>query len=479
MRFSSKVNQRDTKTIGTMAPRTFDRSPVANPTSSFWNAEPKKLDDYRSSPQLPTKTDIVIIGSGLSGVATAYFILKDNPQPPSIVLLEARKICSGATGRNGGHVKPDTFSDIPKFVKLFGSAATAELAEFEAAHVFAVKDLVESENIECDFHLTRALDVYLDEKHADEVRTTYKDLSQKRNMNLADVAFIDDKDAERVSGVKEAKCCISYTAAHLWPSKLVHELLNKVIKGNLNIQAHTPVVSVTPCKDVEHGAWAVSTPRGSVQTSKVIYATNAYTSQILPEYARAITPVRGVCSHIKSVKGTATPHLVNTYGIRFDKYNNDYLIPRADGSIIVGGARQAFWTQKDRWFNNVRDDELVEEAVPYFDNYMQRHFRGWENSEMKTDKVWTGILGYSADFMPHIGQIPGKTGQFIIAGFTGYGMPKILLSSKGLAQMVRDNATFEQTGLPRVFKTTKERNESKSSPLEESLASLWTEKSKL
>lgn len=58
-------------------------------------------------------------------------------------------------------------------------------------------------------------------------------------------------------------------------------------------------------------------------------------------------------------------------------------------------------------------------------------------------------------------------------------MPKILLSSKGLAAMVRDGATFEETGLPRIFKTTKQRNEAKSSPLEESLVPFWTGKSKL
>lgn len=89
------------------------------------------------------------------------------------------------------------------------------------------------------------------------------------------------------------------------------------------------------------------------------------------------------------------------------------------------------------------------------------------------------VLGYSSDFMPHVGQVPEKPGQFIMAGFTGYGMPKILLSSKGLAAMVRDDATFEETGLPRIFKTTKQRNEAKLSPLEESLAPFWAEKSKL
>ncbi|CAG9950586.1 unnamed protein product [Clonostachys rosea f. rosea IK726] len=196
-----------------MANRDTTRLPVPNPVDSFWTAEPKKLDNYRSAEGLLSKTDIVIIGSGLSGVATAYFLLKDNPNPPSIILLEARGICSGATGRNGGHVKPDTYSDIPKFAKLFGIDEAAQLAEFEASHVYAVKDLVQKENIDCDFHVTRALDVYLEPAHAKSVEATYKSIYKEGRVNLSDVTFTSEQDAERISGVKNAKALVSYTAA--------------------------------------------------------------------------------------------------------------------------------------------------------------------------------------------------------------------------------------------------------------------------
>ncbi|KAF7557256.1 hypothetical protein G7Z17_g822 [Cylindrodendrum hubeiense] len=357
-----------------------DRAPVPKPVPSFWNAEPRALDDYRSTAELPLVSDVVIVGGGFAGVGTAYHLLKDNPDPPSIVLLEARKLCSGATGRNGGHVKPDTYYNVPKYTKLYGATAAAELAAFEASHVLAVKSLVE--------------------------------------------------------------------------------------------------ISSVSSKPDSEGMWTVQTPRGAIKTGKIVYATNGYTAQVLPEYVNTIVPVRGICSHIESPKKQDTPHLVNTYGIRFDALNNDYLIPRADGSIIVGGARQRFWHNKERWFDNTRDDEAVEEAVSYFDGYMQRHFRGWEGSDAKTKEVWTGIMGYSSDFMPHIGDVPGKPGQFIIAGFSGHGMPEILLSSKGLAAMVRDGISFEKSGLPQIFKTSKSRISSKRSLLEESMQLLWDGKAK-
>lgn len=189
--------------------------------------------------------------------------------------------------------------------------------------------------------------------------------------------------------MKNAQAVISYTAAHLWPLKLVHALLEKLIQQGLNVQANTPVDSVEESSTAS-SKWVVKTARGQITTAKVIHATNAYASHLLPEYTRAITPVRGVCSHLASPNGKNTPHLPNTYGIRFDEVNNDYLIPRADGSIIVGGAREAFWHRKNKYYDNIRDDELVREANSYFDNYMQKKFRGWEGAEMEVRKIWTG-----------------------------------------------------------------------------------------
>lgn len=67
----------------------------------FWRTELHPLDDHRSTKDLPIECDILIVGAGYAGVTTAYHLLKDNPNPPSIVMLEARQACSGATARNG------------------------------------------------------------------------------------------------------------------------------------------------------------------------------------------------------------------------------------------------------------------------------------------------------------------------------------------------------------------------------------------
>jgi hypothetical protein len=84
--------------------------PVDNATVPYWRTELHALDEYRTTEELPTECDVAIIGAGMTGIATAYHISKlagDNKS--SVVVLEARQLCSGATGRNGvGKFDPQT-----------------------------------------------------------------------------------------------------------------------------------------------------------------------------------------------------------------------------------------------------------------------------------------------------------------------------------------------------------------------------------
>jgi glycine/D-amino acid oxidase-like deaminating enzyme len=189
--------------------------------------------------------------------------------------------------------------------------------------------------------------------------------------------------------VKGAKGCFTYTAGHLFPYKLITQLLSKLVASGVNLQTHTPVTAVSHGPDSE-GYITITTSRGPVRAKKVVYATNAYTSAVLPEYQNRIIPVRGICSHITPAKKPSQT-LHNSYIIRWSATEYEYLIPRLDGSIVVGGAKTAFYAQDlGAWYNTARDDQLIESAKNYFDGYMQRIFRGWEDSGAYTDKVWTG-----------------------------------------------------------------------------------------
>ncbi|KAM5343723.1 hypothetical protein ACJ41O_012260 [Fusarium nematophilum] len=433
--------------------------PVPDATQPFWRTELHQLDNHRSTADLPTECDVVIIGAGFAGASLAHYIYEDNPSPPSVVILEAREACSGATGRNGGHLKPDVYFNVPKYIKKYGVKAAVDVANFEASQVLAVKELVEKENIDCEFTLTRACDATLHEGLANETEEAFKELARSGVANLKDVHFTPREHAERVSGVKGALTCFTFTAGHVWPYKLVMHLLNGAVQKGANLQTHTPVTRLSE-KPLPNGRWEVKTERGTIKAKKILLATNAYTSRVAPQFKNHIVPVRGICSRIKVPDGKTAPFLPQTYSIRYGPSMYDYLIPRNDGSIIVGGAKPNFWSDRSHWYNVSDDSKLIEPAKSHFDGLMQRSFMGWENSGAYTDKVWTGIMGYSSDYMPYVGDVPGKPGQMVLAGFSGHGMPLILLSAKAIVQMLRHGKSYEETGVPSVFRATRERLES-------------------
>lgn len=72
--------------------------PVANATLSFWLREPNvhPAPTYGSKGPLTTDADICIVGSGITGVSTAYHLsnaFKDAEKPVKAVVLEAREFC--------------------------------------------------------------------------------------------------------------------------------------------------------------------------------------------------------------------------------------------------------------------------------------------------------------------------------------------------------------------------------------------------
>lgn len=194
----------------------------------------------------------------------------------------------------------------------------------------------------------------------------------------------------QITSIHGAKAALSTPALSLWPYKFVTQLLERVLsKGNANLQTNTPVTAIEPIHD---GGYTVKTNRGDVKTPTVVLATNGYTAGLLPQYKNVITPIKGTASHITVPPDTARPppYLSNTYNIRYAPNRVDYLNPRPDGGIVVGGGKWTYEGQRELWYDVYDDSTLIEPARHYFDGLMQRHFRGWEGSGAATESVWTG-----------------------------------------------------------------------------------------
>lgn len=203
----------------------------------------------------------------------------------------------------------------------------------------------------------------------------------------------------QVSGVNGTKSCLKYNAARLWPYKLITHMLERVVTRGVNLQTTTPVTGITVEQThPKTPTWVVGTMRGSIKCKTVIHATNGYASALVPELQGKIVPVKGMVARLVS---TDAPKLAESYILRFSDYEYDYMIPRPDGSIIVGGARRDFYKDLGKWFDISDDGSLIKGAEQYFDRYMQRHFRDWKDCDASTESLWTGSEYYLPCIVHH------------------------------------------------------------------------------
>lgn len=448
--------------------------PVPNSTHSYWHKEPsQKLFGYRSTDELPASADTIIIGTGMTGSFAARF-LKESAPSSSLVMLEAREACWGATGRNGGHCQPF----------LYGTSV--EVAKFELETYFFLRDLVAAEGIDCGWRGVNGVHAVLTQELFDAAAAAVPRLREKipefRDKLVAvsteglvgGIGREDEWSADltlaklRLDRPEVKGAIVQKYAASMWPYKLVCWVLEKLLAdyqdepARFNLQTNTPATGLV--RDTTTGKWVVHTPRGQITADKVLLATNGYTSRLLPEFADLIVPVRGQIGALLPPQ----PRVALDYSYVFfgqltggdgePTTRDEYLVqrPLPTGELILGGGRHlAKGMAVGEWRDDVIEDRVATwlrtELEPVLD--LDRKDEDEIAGGLEASMEWTGIMGYSRDQAPWVGAVPealgGGDGLFIASGFTGHGMPRCALAGRGVARIMAGDT--EGHGIPTSF----------------------------
>ena len=117
--------------------------PRLNPTTAFWQQPPHPTVSNSQSTALPETTDFAVIGSGITGCSVTKALLEDpSISGKRVTVLEARTVCSSATGRNGGHLVSDTPDTFGHLASSLGIEKAKEIARFSFASMDRVKEVV-------------------------------------------------------------------------------------------------------------------------------------------------------------------------------------------------------------------------------------------------------------------------------------------------------------------------------------------------
>ena len=436
--------------------------PKANPTISYWQDPPASISHHRTTPSLPNSASVVIIGSGITGASLAYHLLSQN-SPPSVILLEARTACSGATGRNGGHTKCASYRSFLENANNLGEKEAAKIVRFEYDCMKSVHAFARKNNIDCDSWEGDTVDVIYDKKEWDLANTAVREI--KRVLGEVDDAakykFWDANETERIFLTKGAYGAVTYEAGSISAYKFVVGILNLALNKGLNFQTQTPALQVYKVKQ----GWTVETPRGLINADKVVLATNGYTARIYPTLQGVIVPLRGHVTAHRPGQNMPKQGLSTTYSFIYAN-SYEYMIFRPQGSrfagdVIIGGGSTIAVDEGLNEFGTIDDSTMDPLIVDYLRDstltYFGEHW-GQDNSEGRVRKAWSGIMGYSADGFPFVGDVPNEKGLFIAASFQGHGMVLCLSAVKALAEIMRGAEEKEiDTWFPRAFRMTKER----------------------
>ncbi|KIR71019.1 hypothetical protein I310_05433 [Cryptococcus deuterogattii CA1014] len=375
------------------------------------------LLNHRTTEELPKEAEVVIIGSGISGSLCALSLLQSPHPPKSVVILEARELCSGATGRNAGHCKPDQWRGFTRYQKRHNTEQALKVCRSLMDIGWTLADLckilkneqdtwesmaayVKKHNVQCDFWIGKT--------------TTSKLEVMSQRLRLRRV----EKKLKRSPDLQAQGQCT--------PGMPQHSTLgsSQALDFGLNLQTWTPATSISGSAH----QWTIHTDRGSITTSKVVHTTNAYAGFLLPEMKGAIHPTPHMCDKvIPPTSYSGTKSLQNSYAVIYP--TGLYSInPRlnADGAVLFGGSapnqqRLLDYVAEDpenrQTDDSLTDFEPVTEAVRKL---------GREGFEWLSRFLCLHPRGASADDVPFIGAVPDKPGQWMSCGHNGHGMASSL-----------------------------------------------------
>ena len=436
--------------------------PKPQPTASYWQDSPGSIATHRTTLSLPESASVVVIGSGITGSSLAYNLLSQ-PSPPSVVLLEARTACSGATGRNGGHTKCASYRSFLDNLKSMGEAEAAKIVRYEYTCMKAVHAFARQHGIACDSWEGDTVDVFYDEsqwKAAKEAVTQLQRVLGKRDP-AARYHFWDAHEAEKKFLTSGTFGALSYEAGSMSAYKLVTGSLELAIAKGLNLQTDTPALRIHR----DAAVWTIETPRGKIRTGKIVLATNGYTARLYPALQGTIVPLRG---HVTAQRpGNVMPPegLATTYTFVYED-GYEYMIPRPQGStnagdIVIGGGMPETEEQSLYEFGTVDDTTTDATIVNYLHNCTEAYFGtnwGGDHADGRIRKAWTGIMGYSSDGFPLVGPVPGEQGLFIAASFQGHGMVLCFLAAQAVTRMMHGDDDQElHQWFPKAFRIREER----------------------
>lgn len=403
--------------------------PIALPLDRepYWLRSGHPLANYQSRSELPTDADVVIVGAGLTGASAAYHLTGAvRTQGLRVMVLDQSDPGCEASGRNGGN-----FELIPEnCVGVYEGLAKERLAflrhcysglpqavlraesERQASLVFGLavrnrdrlKTIVQQERIACDFSPRGWL---------------YLAHTEREEQALCEEVTLAAMHGQRIElwSRRRIRDEFGFKTAFLGrfipgdgtyhPFKYVCGLLQSALRSGVQLYTHRRVREIVT--DTSGKVCVVLDTGGNVRATTVIVATNAFTSQLVPEL-RAIQPFQSQIMLTEHAPDRARGRVVTTeYGPTFFNQPRGGLSKGRAPLLMGGGADRPMRNPSSRR----RSPQVHARLLKLRDDFYP------ELTGQPPSAEWIGAMGFTPDQLPAIGFL--RPGVVVAAGFNGYG----------------------------------------------------------
>lgn len=377
-------------------------------STSFWQADFRASDSsyVRRNPlQGIQETDVAVIGAGITGTAAALWLARAGVHTR---VLEARSIAAAASGRNGGFIADGTTKLYAHAIKSQGREAARRAWAFSVANhacIEAFMQELEDQEWRCDYRRNGSYKLAASEEELEPI------LESATLLNEDGWSAQVVQRAELPPRLRKVYFGGAYfpASAEMQPVRFVTGLAWLAEQAGAIFHEESPLTNIA----IEDNGVTLATPQGTLRAQKLILATNAW----LPEVgklvgadwlARCITPTRGQIIATEPVRERILPCPCSA------QEGYQYWRQLPDGRLIVGG-----------WRNHSPETEFhTYDETPYAG--IQQHLDAFVHDSLdlpnvKIEKRWAGIMAFTPDNLPLVGQLPGVDNCYICGGYTGHG----------------------------------------------------------
>lgn len=363
------------------------------------------------------RADVVVVGGGYAGLSSAIELAQ---RGYSVVVLEADRICSGASGRNGGQAIVGYACGQEPFEQQLG-IANAKLAwDMSLESVQLIDERIGQFQIECD-RVRGYLYVAVSERKARALEADMRAL--QKHYGLESVIARGSAVRQHIDSPLYCASAYENISGHLHPLKYGLGLARAAQSLGVKIYEQSAVTNILRGENL-----TARTSQGSVRAGFGVLAGNCtleeYGSAVAPDIAPRVMPVGTYMIGTAPLDPDLCRRLIPSNAAVCD--NNfilDYFRFSADHRMLFGG----------RVSYSTRTPGRLKELMTRRMGDVFPALRG-----VPVEHVWGGFVDISMNRAPDFGRLGSNL--YYLQGFSGHGVALTGLAGRVVAQAVAGQA---------------------------------------